>query len=243
MMPSAPGTQGLVTIAQRQAAIAAQQARFLAAKKKPNAGQMKRVVHYATTSTTTTTYSGGWISNGTITSSGTATTAAGSALSNYHDEPYVSIELPQEITVPEGRARTIWLPDGTEIDVQKGGSFEIKDQNAKVIYRANRIRDFNPFLNASDKLEDFIRYCGDQGVRQGEVLQLPISLFIGWLVLEAAKADREPEPDIKLIPDLRKQSAPRCGACGRFIRLAWKRAKIEFCGTPCFERRLLGVGV
>jgi hypothetical protein len=65
---------------------------------------------------------------------------------------------------------------------------------------------------------------------------LPINLFIGWLVIQAAKADKEPEPDIKLIPDLRKRITPRCPSCGRFTLADLRARAIMFCAPICFER-------
>ncbi len=144
--------------------------------------------------------------------------------------------LGRDVRLDDGTARTVHLPDGTLIEVAADGSFEIHDENATVIYRANRVRAFNAFLNASDKIEAFIGFCGEHGVRQDEMLDLPLRLFIGWLVIEAAKADNEPEPPVALIPDLRKVAAPRCHSCRRFISFAAKRAHVEFCGPRCFER-------
>lgn len=141
----------------------------------------------------------------------------------------------RDLVVPDRQSAHITLPDGTKINVDKDGSFEINDQAAKVIYRASRIREFNPFVNASDKIEDFIRFCGDQGVRQGEMLDLPIKLFIGWLIIEAAKADHEPEPDVPLIPDLRRHTTPRCIGCGRFIRRDAAAKDVMYCQSACFE--------
>lgn len=98
------------------------------------------------------------------------------------------------------------LPDGAVLDVKDNGSYELIDKNAKITYRASRLREFNPYLNASDKLEAFIKYCGSLGVKKHEMLNLPINLFIAWLIIESAKADEEPEPveEIKLLEDLRK---------------------------------------
>lgn len=140
------------------------------------------------------------------------------------------------IKVADGYSSTIELPDGTIIDVKADGSYTIQDKDAKVVYRAARMRDFNPFINVSDRLEEFIEFCGKQGVKQGEMLELPINLFIGWLVISAAKHDQEPEPDIKLLPDLRKHSFPRCIGCGRFIPHTHKIKKLEFCAPVCFDK-------
>jgi hypothetical protein len=141
--------------------------------------------------------------------------------------------------VQDGKPCILELPDGTKIDVKANGSFEISDKGAKVVYRANRVRNFNPFLNASDKLEDFIRFCGTQGVRKGDMLQLPISLFIAWLVVEAAKADQEPAPAVPLLPDLRKRLRPHCAGCGRFIRRSLVQKQVFFCSPACFERHYM----
>ena len=143
------------------------------------------------------------------------------------------------IKVVDGCSSTIELPDGTIIDIKADGSYTIQDKDAKVVYRASRLRDFNPFINVSDRLEEFIEFCGKQGVKQGEMLELPINLFIGWLVISAAKHDREPEPDIKLLPDLRKHSFPRCIGCGRFIPHTHKIKKLEFCAPVCFDRHYM----
>lgn len=109
------------------------------------------------------------------------------------------------IEVKDGQKRRIKLPDGTIIETQVDGSYTLTDTDAKVIYRANRVREFNRFINASDLMAQFVEFCGKEaGVGRGEFLDLPLKLFIGYLITEAAKADGEPEPkDIKLLPDLR----------------------------------------
>jgi hypothetical protein len=142
----------------------------------------------------------------------------------------------RNVRFADGQDGAIELPDGTKIDVKADGSYQIIDKDAKIVYRANRLREFNTFLNASDKLEDFIRYCGEYGVRRDDMLQLPVKLFVAWLAVEAAKADEEPEPPIPLIPDLRKAAAPRCGGCGRFMRPELVRKQILYCAPKCFER-------
>jgi hypothetical protein len=138
-------------------------------------------------------------------------------------------------TVPDGTEREIRLPDGTVILVNKDGSYVINDKDAKVTYRANRVRDFNRFLNVSDRLEEFIAFCGKEGVRRGDMLELPIKLFIGWLALEAAKADREEPPDVELLGPLRRIRTPRCRGCGQHLPVSLLAGKIDFCSPPCFE--------
>lgn len=135
---------------------------------------------------------------------------------------------------------SIQLKDGSKLLIDEKGNYRIEDKDAKITYRANHIRNFNPFLNASDKIEEFIRFCGDLKVRRDEMMNLPLQLFIAWLVQEAAKADEEAIPETQLIPDLRKQTAPQCQlvSCRRFISIEKARKKILFCGPPCFEKQL-----
>jgi len=85
------------------------------------------------------------------------------------------------------------LPDGALLDIDDLGNYKIQDQHAKVIYRANRVREFNRYLNASDLLEAFIDDVGKlDGVDQTQVLRLPIEAFINWLILQAATKDGDP---------------------------------------------------
>lgn len=204
---------------------------------------LRLYISQGSSTTTTSCYTGttaGWVNLPT----GTATTVSTPLFHGIVDDDgdpqwrgghYVD---PNTITVRDGVERTINLPDGTVISVTKDGSFTISDKEAKVIYRANRVRDFNTFLNASDKLEAFIKFCGTLGVRQDEMLNIPVKHFIAWLIVESARADNEPEPDILLLADLRKQAKPHCASCGRFISPRLKARKIEFCAAACFDRGL-----
>ena len=144
--------------------------------------------------------------------------------------------------IHDGQELTLRMPDGGLLEVSKDGSYVLNDKDSKVIYRANRVRDFNPFLNASDKIEDFIRFCGSVGVKQDEMMDIPIRLFIAWLVIEAAKADGEPEPaDVPLLPDLKARAKPRCRSCGRFTSRKLQLRKLEFCRPICFESALVKI--
>lgn len=80
---------------------------------------------------------------------------------------------------------------------------------------------FNPFLNASDQLQKFIRDAGRAGARQSDVLSLPVELFINWLILKAAERDGS-------LPG--RLLTPRCRWCGRFLAAARAQAGILFCG-------------
>lgn len=143
------------------------------------------------------------------------------------------------------------LPDGTVIKIDQRGNFKIVDTDAKVIYKACRVREFNRYLNASDLLEKFIDDVGlIDRVTQEEILRLPIEAFINWLVLEAAKADGDsvrglpsvesalPAPASPALPPPAVYK-PRCGCCGRFIKKAFAAAQIHFCSPEHFQRRLI----
>lgn len=141
------------------------------------------------------------------------------------------------------RGVTYDMPNGSKVIVAADGSYTIDDKDAKVIYRASRVRDFNPFMNASDLLERYIEELEPQGVKQDEVLHLEIEHFIYWLVCKASERDGDAFPsDLPTPPDARlmalAQRCPRCKACGRFIRRAWAAASIAFCSPLHMERAM-----
>jgi len=103
------------------------------------------------------------------------------------------------------------LPDGASLNVDDAGNYKIEDQNAKVIYRASRVREFNRFLNASDLLEAFIEEVGKLDcVDQTQILRLPIEAFINWLILRAAQKDGDPTENLPSIEAALR--APSCSA-------------------------------
>jgi hypothetical protein len=91
---------------------------------------------------------------------------------------------------------TYVFPDGALLALDRNGNAYIEDSDAKVIYKANRIREFNPYMNASDLLETFIRDLGKLGVTQSGMLEVPVMAFIHWLAIEAAKKDGDPIDDL-----------------------------------------------
>lgn len=113
-------------------------------------------------------------------------------LPQHHDDP-VAFALD---SVGEYR-----LPDGTRISVNGDGNFQLDDKDAKVVYKANRIREFNPYVNASDLLERFIEEAGRLGVEQTRMLKLPVEAFINWLIREAAKKDGDKLDGLPLLED------------------------------------------
>lgn len=122
-------------------------------------------------------------------------------------------------------------PDGTVLKFTDG-NVEIFDDNSKLVYKSNPIREFNKYLNASDLLEEFIQYCNTQKIKQSEFMDLPIELFIMWLVVRTAEQDGEDPGDMPLqLEDKNKamRTMPHCLYCGRFIPKARHRRGINFC--------------
>lgn len=206
---------------------------------------------YNTASTTSAT-STAWVTltppvTGTMTTTATApTTLANAMMNSLYSSQHLSsmdsalvretLRLMGDCYVGDGEPCTIHLPDGGILEVDADGSYRINDADAKVIYRANRVRDFNSFVNASDKLEDFIRFCGKHGVTQSEMIDIPIKHFIAWLIIEAAKADGEQEPATST-PALPPPRSTRC-RCGRFMPRRLVERKIGFCRPICLEAEL-----
>lgn len=135
--------------------------------------------------------------------------------------------------LPAGQ-RTIELPDGAHLHIDDLGNYRIEDAAAQVTYKANRIREFSPHLNASDMVAKFVEYTRQLGVRQDEVLGLPLELFINWLIIEAAERDQDPVPaDVIPVPQHRELLMvvkPKCLACGRFIPRLHHAHRFPFCG-------------
>lgn len=130
------------------------------------------------------------------------------------------------------------LLDGTSLFVENNGSFRIEDAMTKVRYKAAPERDFNPFINASDKLEGFIDYCATHGVTKEEMAEIPVKLFINWLIIEAAKADREATPDLPLLPAPKEKQ--ECVICSLpVLEEKWKRG-LRHCSVSCYEKELKG---
>jgi hypothetical protein len=85
-------------------------------------------------------------------------------------------------------------------------------------------------------LEEFIGWLGTEGVRQGEVMQLPVELFVKWLIVRACEADGE-AADVELVVPRRPQ--PRCLGCQRFMS---RRVRVPLHGPRCAERHFARVG-
>lgn len=125
------------------------------------------------------------------------------------------------------------LPDDGKLIIDDAGNYAIEDKDAKVTYRANRIREFSPHLNASELLGQFVEYVRSLGVNQKDTLGLPIELFINWLIIEAAERDGDQIPETVVPPQqhetLKLVLKPKCLSCGRFIPKLHQQHRFPFC--------------
>lgn len=169
-----------------------------------------------------------WVDSTTSTSSGTAATF--SNIGYY--SPRLTVDAMESFKLVAGK-QSIGLPDGANLEIDELGNYRIDDKEAKVTYRANRIREFSPHLNASDVLAQFVKYVGSLGVKQGEVLSLPLELFVNWLIIEAAERDKDPVP-LDVVPvdrhrEFKAFRSPKCLACGRYVPRFHAKNRFPFC--------------
>lgn len=133
-----------------------------------------------------------------------------------------------------GHPHHLKLPDGSSLYVDRDGNWHVDDSAQQVVYKANTVREFNPYVSCSDIMEQFIGLCGKLGLKRQQLLQLPVELFIRFLILEAAKKDGEipPTAPLEQHPALQAGRAlrARCGRCGRFVRKQSAALGILFCG-------------
>lgn len=132
------------------------------------------------------------------------------------------------------------LPDGTEIVVDQSGNYVINDQDAKVVYKANRNLEFNRYINASDLLEEFLRYLKSMGVSRKDVMKIDLGIFITWLIVAAAEADgmEKPQEETLMLEHQVKpiSQQPKCMCCKRFIKRKTAEAGILFCSGVHMDR-------
>lgn len=169
---------------------------------------------------TSTSATGCWITDGSVTA--------------YPSAWSVNYELLRDVMSKIGPGkRQVELPDGAKLIVDDLGNYRIEDKDAKVTYQANKIREFSPHLNASDMVAKFVEYVGKLGVKQSEVLGLPLELFINWLVIEAAERYQDPVPEgvvpVADHPKLIEMRKPKCLSCGRFVPVRHHRHRFPFC--------------
>lgn len=168
---------------------------------------------------------------------GIGTVSGGSDTASYDAHPIAIKEVEAPVLLLKGQSYK--MPNGSVCRIDDAGGFHIDDKNAKVLYRANRVYDFNPFLNASDMLEEYIRELAPHGIRQDQVLKIPIISFINWLIHKAMEKDNEPPPqDVPRLPSIAGRSYDRCQLCGRFLRNAFARQRIYFCSPDHMSEKL-----
>jgi len=130
------------------------------------------------------------------------------------------------------------LPDGSTLKIDDVGNYEIIDENQKITYKANNLREFNRYINASDLLEEFIEYLGENRVKQKDILNVPIEIFITWLVYKASEQDRiDNQNDILALETKTKELkiVHRCKYCGRFLTNKFKEIGVNFCNSNHFD--------
>jgi len=190
-----------------------------------------------TTFTTGSAATSSWYTNTT----GTTSTASGITVSDVVKGVTQYIDGDVEVKP----FSTLKLPDGSEVNVDGHGNFTISDKNAVVTYKGSNVREFNKHINASDLLESFIKDLGDLGVKQNEVLDVPIELFINWLIFQAAEQDGDDAPnDVPLLESsVTPHKHPKCLSCGKFIKKALVEHKIHFCSPGHHELYLKRIGI
>lgn len=135
----------------------------------------------------------------------------------------------------------IELPDGTILTIDELGNFQVNDKNAKVIYLSNSIREFNQYINASDLLEEFIKFLGKEfDIRQNQIMDVPIQVFIEWLIVQAAIKDGDDYSRdmqmLKIEAQKERNWYRRCKCCGRYIQKRMFDAGLLFCNSICFDK-------
>jgi len=176
-----------------------------------------------------------------------------STASTYHDDTNtIEVIERHNIRFPSGVAfkkinsleGEVEFPDGSILKINKDGSFKIDDKDSKVIYKANNIREFNRYINASDLLEEFIRFLGEEfNIRQNQIMDVPINVFIEWLIVQAAIKDGDEYENDKMLLESGVQKKcnwyRRCKCCGRYIQKKMYEAGLSFCNSVCFDKYAL----
>lgn len=101
-------------------------------------------------------------------------------------------------------------------------------------------RILNKYLTASDLLESFIADVGRLGAKQGDILNIPIELFVNWLVCKAAEEDGHAAPEgLKALPsNVTPIRSDRCRCCGQFITAHRRKAGVLFCSSAHMDQYL-----
>ena len=126
------------------------------------------------------------------------------------------------------------MHDGCMINITNEGSWWIDDTNGKRVYNRAPQRGFNPYMNTSDMMEQFMADMAEMGFTQDQFLRLPTEVFINWLILRAAEHDGDEVPSDIVSPSehpatLRITEQPRCLHCGVEIPQERVAKGIQFC--------------
>ncbi len=202
--------------------------------------QLMQVIQNSTfTNATTTTSTWVQTATGTNTTSNTimpimAGTGVGKSYHQHRlarrEELFYSL-MPDDIqTWLEHGKFEYFAPDGSVVNFENG-NVTINDKDAKVKYKSNPLREFNKYLSASDLVEEFIRYCDSQGITQKEFKDLPLPLFIMWLIVRVAETDNEDPGDALplLTSGVKQKKYHRCKCCGRFLQKKYQTHSVHFC--------------
>jgi len=171
----------------------------------------------------------------------TSTTLCNPSNVTYDSNSYSIIHGEIGVDLKLSPGNNFQLPNGYELIIDKLGNFEIKKpDDQKIIYKACTIREFNKYVNASDLLEEFILFLGEKGVKQKDVLNTPVELFITWLVYKAAIQDHLDDNEIvnKLEHKTKNVIYHRCKFCGRFISQKLVDIGINFCNEVHMRKHM-----
>jgi hypothetical protein len=115
--------------------------------------------------------------------------------------PALTVRELDGYALPAERSEYV-MPDGSVLLVDDYGNYRIEDHEAKVTYKANRNREWNPYVSASDLLEAFVGEVGKHPlVNQMNVLKLPVEAFVNWLIVQAAKKDGDSLSGLPTVED------------------------------------------
>jgi hypothetical protein len=149
--------------------------------------------------------------------------------------------------IPDPNGTLTWNPAYTAT-VSTPITYALNLANQSVAYAAGPVqvvnvqpappREFNKYLNASDLLAAFGKYAQEvrRHLTMEEFMELPIHLFVQWLVIEAARFDQTPVPDG--VPAT-VRFLHRCRDCGRFLPREYQRLGANFCSPAHMERALV----
>ena len=143
---------------------------------------------------------GGYISNASLAYQGGQGVSGGnvpgaSQLASTWSTSATSTKRRRLSTAVPAQGRHVYLlPDGSKIEIDgRVGNYAIR-RRAKITYKAARMREFNPFVNASDQIGNFIGDLGKLGANQQQAMHAPLEMFLRWLIAKAAEHDGEEVP-------------------------------------------------